>query len=111
HAVCSNAGQPALAVRRYVRALRALEQYLHEGEGHISPERLADVQSMIETLRSRTAHLTITVNVKGAEISLDDHPVGTSPLSEPVVVDVGRHTLTVHAAGHDPFSREVVVAG
>lgn len=109
--VLYNIGQTALSLRRYVVALRALERYMAEGGDAISPERAADVQAMISTLESRTAHVTIVVNVPGARIRLDDEILGTSPLEGAVVVDVGRHTLSVTANGYNPFEREIVVAG
>jgi len=111
YVVLYNIGQTALSLRRYVDALGALERYVAEGGSAVPPDRLTEVQSMITTLRSRTAHLSVSVNVAAAEIRVDDELVGRSPLPAPVLVDVGRHTVSVSANGYDVFQREISVAG
>jgi hypothetical protein len=57
------------------------------------------------------AKLNVSVNQPGATISVNGKPVGTSPLKEPVLVDMGQHELKVELAGFKPFTRMVQVAG
>ncbi|WP_216612106.1 serine/threonine-protein kinase [Myxococcus xanthus] len=48
----------------------------------------------------------------GARLFVDGREVGVAPLSGPVMVDHGRHTVTARRAGEPPLVREVdVVAG
>ncbi|WP_193409874.1 serine/threonine-protein kinase [Myxococcus hansupus] len=48
----------------------------------------------------------------GARLFVDGREVGVAPLSGPVVVEHGRHTVTARRAGAPPLQREVdVVAG
>lgn len=109
--VLYNIGQTALGLRRYVRALEALERYLAEGGASIGAERRADVDRMVETLRSRTAHVEVAVDVEGAQIRIDDRDVGISPLTAPLVIDVGRHRLRVRAEGYEDHEEDLAVAG
>ncbi|MFP2959412.1 PEGA domain-containing protein [Myxococcus sp. 1LA] len=49
---------------------------------------------------------------EGARLFVDGREVGVAPLSGPVVVEHGRHTVTARRAGEPPLQREVdVVAG
>ncbi len=49
-------------------------------------------------------------SVPGAEIVVDDLPVGVSPLADPVVVNAGRRKLSAKASGYTPAQRVVDVA-
>ncbi len=48
------------------------------------------VQKEIDKLRTRVASLEVTLNLPDVEISVDDVPVGKSPLPAPLVVSAGR---------------------
>jgi hypothetical protein len=86
-------------LRHYASVLRLLDRYLAEGGELLTPTDRADAQSVIDTVKSFVAKLTIEVNEAGAEVSIDDQVVGTSPLAEPVLVDMGTRRIRVEKAG------------
>lgn len=104
-------GQVSYKLRDYAGALKAFEQYLLEGGDEITPERRSEVQEEINLLKAQTGRLEITSNVFGAQVSVDDVPVGTTPLDAPVLVSVGKRKITVMAEGRQTVTQVVTVAG
>lgn len=95
----------------FAQALRAYRRYLEEGGKKVDAKRRAEVEREIKKLESRVAEITLSVSVDGAEVSVDDLPVGTSPLGGPLLVNSGRRKLSAAKAGHTPVSRVLVVSG
>ncbi|MCY1019336.1 PEGA domain-containing protein [Pyxidicoccus sp. MSG2] len=95
----------------YAGALSSFQQYLQEGQADITAQRREEVQREVERLRSRVASLDIVTQPVGAQVSVDDQPVGRTPLSEPVVVSAGRRKVTAELPGEPPVTRMVDVAG
>jgi hypothetical protein len=95
----------------YPGALKAFQRYLADGNDAIPPDRRAKVESDVDGLKGRVASLRVTSSVAGAEVSVDDAVVGTTPLSEPIAVSAGRHKITVRRQGWAAASREVALAG
>lgn len=95
----------------YPGALRSFQQYLQEGQADITAQRREEVQREVERLRSRVAFLDIVTQPVGARVSVDDQPVGRTPLSEPVMVSAGRRKVTAELPGEPPVTRMVDVAG
>ena len=104
-------GQVSYKLRDYAGALKSFEQYLLEGGDEITPGRRSEVQEELNLLKAQTGRLDITSNVFGAEVSIDDVPVGTTPLDTPVLVSVGKRKITVMAEGRQSVSQVVTVAG
>jgi tetratricopeptide (TPR) repeat protein len=109
--VLYNLGQTSSGLKDYAAALQAFEQYLDEGGKEIAAARRKEVEASIEELKSKVGTLTITTNVAGAEIQIDDVVVGVSPLDEPVLVNVGRRRIVATLTGHSPARRVLEVAG
>lgn len=109
--VLYNIAQTQFALHDFVGAYKSLIQYMAEGRGEISGERLMQVDDMSAKLRERIAHLQISTNVVGAEIRIDDVSVGSSPLPGPIPVNVGKHSVTAWKAGLPTASRTLAVAG
>jgi tetratricopeptide repeat protein len=95
----------------YPGALRTFNKYLAEGKGDIPAQRREEVQKEIERLRARVASVSVTVNMPGAEVLVDDVPMGKAPLAEPVLVSVGHRKISATLAGHPPATRFIDVAG
>jgi hypothetical protein len=104
-------GQVSYKLRDYAGALQAFEQYLLEGGSEITPERRAEVQEEINLLKAQTGRLEISSNVFGAQVTIDDVPVGTTPLDGPLLVSVGKRKITVSAEGRQTVTQAVTVAG
>lgn len=111
HAVLFNIGQTARELKDYAAALAAFERYLNDGGARIDPKRKGAVSASIEELRRKVGKVKISTNVEGAEVAIDDTPVGAAPLAEPVVVNVGRRKLSASKSGYTPAQRMVEIAG
>jgi hypothetical protein len=109
--VLFNIGQVSVQLARYARAVNALKQYLQVGGASIAPARINSVREDLKILEGRTAHLQIECNVEGAEILLDDVPIGHTPIAEPLLVDAGEHRLTIQKPGYLTKTERLVLAG
>jgi tetratricopeptide (TPR) repeat protein len=94
-----NIGQVRIQLHNYARATKALQAYLKEGGTKIDAERKKSVMDDLEMLTTRTATLAVTSNEDGAELTVDGEPAGTTPLSEPLLIDTGEHRLGISKAG------------
>jgi hypothetical protein len=104
-----NVGLAYKQLHKYVDALKAFEAYLQEGGTQVPPERRADVEKEIAELRPRIARVTITVNVAGAEVAIDDVAIGKAPLPAPVLVDPGVRKFSATAPGYLPVTNSLTV--
>jgi hypothetical protein len=110
-AVLFNIGQSYYQLRDYANALRILEHYVGEGGEKIEKNRRAQVDREIEELRGRVAHVTLKSPVEGADVALDDVPIGKTPFAEPQPIGAGRHRLTISKFGYVTATRVVDIAG
>jgi hypothetical protein len=95
----------------YAGALQAFEKYLRDGGGEVPAAKRSEVERELGKLRARVAKLEIISNVSGAQVTIDDAPIGTTPLAGPVLVSAGRRRVTVSASGRTPASTMVDVVG
>lgn len=109
--VLYNIGQVGIQLRQYARARQALEQYLAEGQGEIDEVRLAEVNADVDMLKSRTAKLTVTVNVAKARVFLDGKLLGVTPVPPQILVDAGGHSIEVERTGFRTTTKSVTMAG
>jgi hypothetical protein len=58
-----------------------------------------DIQDLLQKTKDRLPRLVVTVNVEGAEISVDGRAIGQSPLGAPVILAPGEHRVAVNKAG------------
>jgi tetratricopeptide (TPR) repeat protein len=94
-----------------VAALSLFGRYLQEGGNEVDQERRTQVESDMQTLRSRVAELTVDSNVAGAQLSLDGVELGTLPHAAPVLVNSGVHQITLSKPGYQSTSRSLTIAG
>lgn len=104
--VLYNIGQCHERSFRYDQALRFYRQYLREG-GETAEGR-ADVEAAITRLEGLLATVRVDVNVPGAEVWVDERPLGTAPGS--VRIPPGVHMVEVRATGHLSARQEVQIA-
>ncbi|HEU4412650.1 MAG TPA: PEGA domain-containing protein [Polyangiaceae bacterium] len=109
--VLYNLGQTSRELKDHAGALAAFERYLAEGKGAIAPKRKRKVAGAIAELRAKVAELRVEVDVAGAELSVDDEPVGTAPLAAPITLNPGRRKVAARHAGYAPTQRFVDLAG
>jgi len=111
YAVLFNRGVCLRELHRYPEALDAFQRYLREGGDEIRPERRAEAERLIGELRSFLSRVTVAVSVDGADVRVDGHAHGVSPLAEPLVLGAGHHVIEARAAGHRDAREEFDIGG
>lgn len=111
HRVLFNVGNVHEALGRPVEAVDAWERYLREGGEGLGAERRQAVEQALARQRARIGRLHVVSNVDGARLEIDGVEVATLPASEPLRLAIGTYTVGVRAAGHEPATRRVTVAG
>jgi len=106
-----NLAQVAYEQRDYAAAERYFKDYLDQGKTQIEIERRIEVERELERLKGRVADIYLRTNVGGAQLFIDDHPIGTEPMEKPVRVSVGRRTMRAELPGRAPATRVVEVVG
>ncbi len=109
--VLYNIGQTYYQLQNYAVALETFERYLKEAGSAVSGDRRKEVEADIAKLQSRVAKATLTVNVAGADLYVDETPVGKSPIDLPVTISMGRRKITASKPGFVTASRSVDFAG
>ncbi len=105
-------GESYLQLQDYPNALSALERYLHDAGSAISQSRKGETEQNIRKLKELVARVDIVTKDPGVEIFVDEVSVGKSPLSQPIVVGIGRHKFKVVKAGLEPATMVVkIVSG
>lgn len=105
-----NIAELRFAVHDYVGSLRAFERFLSEGGEQVESAKRAAADSKLVTLRNLVGQLTVTSNVEGATVWLDDEEIGKTPLPK-VAVNVGRHKVTARREGYLVLSVTASVHG
>jgi hypothetical protein len=106
-----NIAQVQFELHDHVEALKAFRQYLSEGGSEISTDRRAQVEADIQKLEGRVAYVEVATNVDGAQVLIDDVPVGLSPMKGAVLVNSGPRRVAVSKAGYGATARNITVAG
>jgi PEGA domain len=95
----------------YARMQRLLLRYLQEVGEALSPEARADVDAALATIHALVGTVRLAVSEPGAGVTVDDEPVGMTPLPGPFTVDAGKHTLRVKKPGFDTVEQVIDVPG
>jgi len=106
-----NLAQVAYEQRDYAAAERYFKAYLDQGKTQIEIERRVEVERELERLKGRIADIYLRTNVGGAQLFIDDQPIGTEPMTEPVRVSAGRRTMRAELPGRAPATRVIEVIG
>jgi tetratricopeptide (TPR) repeat protein len=109
--VLYNIAQVQFELHDYVESLKTFRQYLQEGGADIPPDRRTQVEGEVQKLERRVSLVQINVDVDGAQILVDDVPVGTSPLRLPIMVNAGSRRVTATKPGRVTTARALTVAG
>jgi|GEM_PF-536384 len=95
----------------FVGALGFFELYLNEGGAQVPQLRRNEIQKELSELRTRIGSVTITANVPGSTITVDDVVVGKTPLAQPILVNPGRRRIQATHANRLPATKVIEVAG
>jgi tetratricopeptide (TPR) repeat protein len=107
-AVLYNIGQTYYQLQNYAAALVTLQRYLNESGAGALHRR--EVEQTLETLQTRVGKVTITANLAGADVAIDDELAGKTPFAEPHLVSIGRRKITASRPGAPPQTQFVDVA-
>ncbi len=109
--VLYNIGQVHFQLQDYVNASKYLTQYLEEGGKRITPARRTEVEGDLDKLKGRIAQVNVLTNVPGAQVTVDDQPIGVTPLGQPALVSAGRRIFSATKEGRQGVRKTVEVAG
>ena len=98
-------------LRHYAKVTKTLKQYIETGGALLSANDRKEAQDLIAMIEPFTTRATLKVSPDGAQIFVDDEPVGTAPLGGPIVLDIGERRLRVAKEGFVTYEKAVVVAG
>jgi len=101
-----NMGACEKHLRHYVRVLRMMERYLQSSDPRITEAQRDNAALVLRTVRALVSPLGLTVNEPGASVFVDGEAAGTTPLREPILVDLGDRQIRVSKPG---FKDHVVV--
>ena len=85
----------------------------YEGEAgpDMPPAQKAEIDAALAAIRLLVGTVRLAVSEAGASVGVDGETVGSTPLANPLVIDLGKHTLSVNKAGFDPAVRTIEIAG
>ncbi|MFO0590405.1 MAG: PEGA domain-containing protein [Polyangiaceae bacterium] len=95
----------------FAGSLAAYEKYATDGGKDLTSARKAEVQKEIDTLRTLVAKAEIKISVEGAEVTIDDAPVGKSPIVGSVILNPGSHRVGASKEGRQSAVKVIKVAG
>jgi hypothetical protein len=101
----------ARSLRAYARMRGFLLRYRKEAAGTMSDEDKAEVEGALAAIRGLVASVKLTVNEDGAAVSVDGESAGTTPLDGDLVLDLGKHVVSVKKPGFEPDTRTLEISG
>jgi hypothetical protein len=107
-----NIGQTCAELGDHVCATKAFEAFLAEGGKQVPPAQRVTAERELKRLHALVGTLKIAVDAAGAEVAIDDVPVGTSPIADAVVVAPGKRKVSAkNGSGGTASSVVDVTAG
>ncbi len=100
------------ALFKYVEAIKAFKAYLSQNEdpSEMSPAMKKMAQAALNELEQLVGKVQINEAPLGAKVSIDNEWVARTPLTEPLVLDPGRHKIEVTKDGYERLSTDVLAA-
>jgi hypothetical protein len=93
-------------LRHYVQVLALVQRYLREGDARITAADREAAGAVLRTVRSLVGSVRLVVDEPGAQVTVDDAPAGTTPLADPLLLDLGDRRIRVSKPG---FKDQTVV--
>ncbi len=98
------------SLRHYAKALKLVRAYAADGGALLREQDRAEAAELIKVMEPLTAKLLVRVSEAGAEVSVDDEPIGASPVKA-ALVDLGMRRVRVKKLLFEDVVREVPVGG
>jgi tetratricopeptide (TPR) repeat protein len=93
-----NMGTCLFAMGKFADAGNELQAFLTDGGDSVDPGLKTKVLHMLLEIQPEVSRLTVTVDVAGADISVDKKLYGKSPYDDAIYLEPGKHTIFVKSA-------------
>lgn len=87
------------SARHYASALALLERYRREGDLKMTEAQRGEVLALIETMQTFISRIHLVVDEPGASVFVDERQLGTTPMTDPLLVDLGMRRIRVSKLG------------
>jgi len=99
-------------MNNFAGAIDTFDRYFAEGGSDIDAYRRAEVDAEYDRLKVYVAQLTVSANLDGAEVFVDDVPVGKTPLEKPVRINAGtRRKVTINHENATAITKFIRASG
>jgi hypothetical protein len=98
-------------LQHYAGMQTLLQQYVRLRGPALSPSEKAAVDAALGAIHDLVGAARIKTNEDGASVFVDGQTAGTTPLPDPVPLDVGHHTIRVAKAGFADASTTLDAVG
>lgn len=98
-------------LKRYSEALDTYTELLERFGKSLPPDKLKMVQNAMAQLEGDVGRISVSADQSGSDVVVDGQERGKTPLSKPIVVDAGTHTVRVSREGYETYEHPVMVAG
>jgi hypothetical protein len=86
-------------LRHYANVLHLVERYRAAWDARMTPSHRAEVNDVLQTVRTLISTVRIVVDQPDASIFVDGTLAGKSPLTEPLSIDLGNRRIRVSKPG------------
>jgi len=100
-------GYTLLALERWIPSVEAMESSLESTTGALDDADKKDVADQIAKAMTHIGTITITTQVPGAKLSVDEVPSVDLPMAKPLRFLPGKHKFVVSAPDHTDAMQEV----
>lgn len=101
----------ARGMKAYARMQELLVRYQREAGDGMSPESRAEIAAALAAIRNLVGGVRVQVSEAGAALSIDGRAVGVTPVEEPIVLDLGKHTVAAAREGFERAEQTIEVLG
>jgi len=98
-------------LRAYARTQGLLQRYKSESGAALSGEQKASIDAALSAIQNLVGKVTLNVSEAGATVTVDGETVGETPLATPIVLDLGKHPISVRKPGFEPAEQSFEVTG
>ncbi len=98
-------------LRRYARVEQFVERYVKESGELLTDAERAEANALLETVHAFISTVRLRGGEPGAQVLVDDEPMGELPLATPLRVELGRRRIRVAKEGFKDFERVEVFDG
>jgi hypothetical protein len=98
-------------LRHYAKVISTLQRYVEDGDPILSAKDKQEALDLIALIEPFTTRASFEISESGASVYVDDDLVGSSPLSAPVVLDIGERRVRVTKEGFRVFEKALAIGG